>query len=104
MVLHDITRYVQAERELKESEERFRSIFAEVPVGIAVMDLEGHLLQVNKAFSEMLGYGEHELVGSSLLAITHPDDVGADMLLSAKALSGEIASYKVEKRYLKKNE
>lgn len=51
----------------------------------------------------MLGYGEQELIGFSLLAITHPDDVGADMLLAGKALSGEIASYKVEKRYLKKN-
>ena len=104
IVLHDITKYVQAERALKESEERFRSIFAEVPVGIAVVDLEGHLLQVNKAFSEMLGYGEQELIGLSLLAITHPDDVGADMLLAGKALSGEIASYTVEKRYLKKNQ
>jgi PAS domain-containing protein len=32
----------------KESEELFRSIFAEVPIGIAVVDLEGHLLKVNK--------------------------------------------------------
>lgn len=103
LVLHDITKHVQAERALKESEERFRSIFAEVPIGIAVVDLEGHLLQVNNAFSEMLGYGEQELIGFSLLAITHPDDIGADMLLAGKALSGEIASYKVEKRYLKKN-
>lgn len=103
IVLHDITKYVQVEKALKESEGLFRGIFAEVPVGIAVVDLEGHLLQVNKAFSEMLGYGEQELIGFSLLAITHPDDVGADMLLAGKALSGEIASYKVEKRYLKKN-
>jgi PAS domain S-box-containing protein len=87
----------------KESEELFRSIFAEVPIGIAVVDLEGHLLIVNKAFSEMLGYSEQELIGLSLLAITHPDDVGADMLLAGKTLSGEMGSYKVEKRYLKKN-
>jgi PAS domain S-box-containing protein len=87
----------------KESEELFRSIFAEVPIGIAVADLDGHLLRVNKAFSEMLGYDEQELFGLSLLSITHPDDVGADMLLAGKALSGEMSSYKVEKRYLKKN-
>ena len=64
----------------KDSEDLFRSIFAEVPIGIAVVDLEGHLLKVNKAFSEMLGYSEQELIGLNLLAITHPDDVGADMM------------------------
>jgi PAS domain S-box-containing protein len=61
------------------------------------------LQQLNKAFSEMLEYSEQELIGFSLLALTHPDDVGADMQLARKALSGELASYKVEKRYLKKN-
>jgi len=35
---------------------------------------------VNKAFSEMLGYAEQELIGLSLVSITHPDDIGADML------------------------
>jgi PAS domain S-box-containing protein len=95
---------VRAERTFRESEELFRSIFAEVPIGIAVVDLEGNLLQVNKAFCEMLGYSEQELIGLTLAAITHPDDVGADMLLAGKALSGEMSSYKVEKRYLKKNQ
>lgn len=95
---------IRAERTLKESEELFRSIFAEVPIGIAVVDLEGNLLQINKAFCEMLGYSEQELTGLNLMAITHPDDVGADMLLAGKALSGAMSSYKVEKRFLKKNQ
>lgn len=104
IVLHDITERIQAERALKESEERFRNIFAEVPIGMAIVDLEGYILQVNKAFCEMLGYMERELIGLSLSALSHPDDVGADMLLAGKALSGEMTSYKVEKRYLKKNQ
>src|SRR5579885_873225 len=103
IALYDITARVQAEKALKESERRFRTIFAEVPVGMAIIDLEGSVLQVNKAFCEMLGYGEQELRGFKLSAITHPDDIGADTLLAGKALSGEMSSYKVEKRYLKKN-
>jgi PAS domain S-box-containing protein len=103
ITLRDISERIQAEQALKDREERFRSIFAEVPVGIAVIDLDGHLLQVNKAFSEMLEYGEDDLIGQNLLALTHPDDVGADMLLAGKSLSGEIVTYKVEKRYIKKS-
>lgn len=104
IVLHDITERIEAEMALKESEGRFRSIFEEVPIGIAVVDLlNGQLLQVNKAFCEMLGYSELALLRLSLPAITHADDVDKDVLLSEQASRGEITSYKVEKRFLKKN-
>ncbi len=103
IVLNEITAHKQAERAIQESEERFRNIFAEAPIGMAVISLNGTLLQVNKTFCEMLGYHEQELVGCSLSSITHPEDVGKDGLLAAQALKGGLTSYKVEKRYLKKN-
>src|SRR5579872_6633752 len=103
VVLSDVTGRIQAERALKESEERFRNIFAEVPIGMAVVDSGGHLMQVNRAFCEMLGYSEQELPGRSISGITHPNDVGKDTLLAEQALNGEITSYQIEKRYLKKN-
>ena len=91
-------------RALRESEERFRNIFAEAPIGMAVVSLDGMLLQVNKAFGEMLGYSVQELATRSLTSITHPEDVGKDGLLTMQMLNGVIASYKVEKRYLRKNQ
>ena len=103
IVLNDITEHKQAERSLRESEERFRNIFAEAPIGMAVVGMDSTLLQVNKAFCEMLGYGEQELTVRTLSDITHPDDVGKDGLLAAQMLKGAITSYKVEKRYLRKN-
>ena len=103
IVLYDITESIQAQRALKESEERFRNIFAEAPVGMAVVDREDQMLQVNRAFCEMVDYQERELIGRSLTSITHPDDVEKDKLLASQALRGEISSYKVEKRYLRKN-
>lgn len=60
-------------------------------------------MQINKAFCEMLGYTEEELTGRSLSVITHPDDVGKDALLATQMLKGAITSYKVEKRYLRKD-
>lgn len=103
IVLNDITEYMQAERSLRESEERFRNIFEEAPIGVVVVGLDGLMLQVNKSFCEMLGYCEQELVGRALSVITHPDDVGKDGLLAAQMYKGAITSYKVEKRYLRKD-
>ena len=103
IVLNDITERKQAEKVLRESEERFRNIFEEAPIGMSVVGMDGTLLQVNKAFCEMLGYGEQELIARTLSDITHPDDVGKDGLLAAQMLKGAITSYKVEKRYLRKN-
>ena len=103
IVLNDITEYMQAERSLRESEERFRNIFEKAPIGMAVIDLDHTLMQVNKAFCEMLGYCEQELIGCSLSVITHPDDAGKDGFLALQLLKGAIPSYKVEKRYLRKD-
>ena len=103
VIMSDITERKQAERSLRESEERLRRIFEEAPIGMAIVGLDGKLLQVNKACSEMLGYSKQELSACSLSAITHPDDIGKDALLASQTLKGTIISYKVEKRYLKKN-
>ncbi len=88
---------------LRESEERFRNIFEEAPIGMAVISLDGRLLQVNKAFCEMLGYNEQKLTTCALSEITHADDVGKDGPLAAQMLKGAIQNYKVEKRFLRKN-
>ena len=103
VIVNDITERKLTERALRASEERFRHVFEETPIGMAVIGLEGQLLQVNKVFCEMLRYDEQELIGRNFAVFTHPDDVGKDALLAVQALKGAITSYKVEKRYLKKN-
>src|SRR5438270_3499307 len=70
---------------------------------MAVVGLDGTLPQVNKAFCEMLGYDEQELTACTLSSLTHPDDVANDGYLFGEIPEETNRTYKVEKRYLKKN-
>src|SRR6185436_16347525 len=56
---------------LEASEQSFRQIFEEAPIGISVVDLEGHIKRANTTFSEMVGYSEGELTSKTTMDITH---------------------------------
>jgi len=71
----DITKRKQAEESLKESEERYRTLFENSIEGVFAVDLGGHLTSVNKAIEELLGYSEEELMGMSYKRIVPAEDV-----------------------------
>ncbi|MBA3473114.1 MAG: PAS domain S-box protein [Rubrobacter sp.] len=96
----EFTARKRAENALRESEERFRSTFDEASIGMTVNELEGRFLQVNCALCEMLGYSEEELLATTFQAITHPDDLEADLDHVRRMLEGEADSFQMEKRYL----
>jgi diguanylate cyclase (GGDEF)-like protein/PAS domain S-box-containing protein len=91
-----------AER-LAESESRFRVIFERVAVGIAQLDLEGHFLKVNQRLCAFLGYSPGELLGLSIQEITDPRDLEASLRLLQQAISGEIDTYNLERRYKRRD-
>jgi diguanylate cyclase (GGDEF)-like protein/PAS domain S-box-containing protein len=91
-----------AEARRFESDARFSSIFECSASGMVVTSLDGHLLQVNRSFCEMLGYSEAELRRSSVLAITHPDDVPNSGAMLRAIAGGAMGPFRVEKRYLTK--
>lgn len=93
----------KTEETLRESEERFRKTFSEGPIGMVIVGNDYKLLKVNRALCEMLGYTEEELARRTFMEITHPEDVDKDVRLAEKLFRGEIPSYRLEKRYLKKN-
>ncbi len=99
----DISERKQAEAALKESEERFRKFFEEAPIGICVVELDGRFLKVNKTYCEMLGYAEQELHQLTFANITHSEDVATDIGYAEQLFKGEIPSYQIEKRYIKKS-
>lgn len=100
----DITEYKKTEEALRESEEKFRSIFENSPIGMALADLNFGFAEVNAVFSKMLGYKENELTQMTVLDITHEEHRERDKEHVKKLLSSEISSFQTEKRYLKRNQ
>ena len=92
----------ETERILTESEERFRNAFDYAVIGMALVSLDGHFLKVNRSLCEITGYSEQELLATTFQAITHPDDLDADLDYANQLLSSEIPSYQMEKRYFHK--
>ncbi|QDU60861.1 Sensor histidine kinase TmoS [Planctomycetes bacterium Pan216] len=67
----------EAEEALRESDARFRSAFDHAPIGMALVALDGRLLQVNRSLAACLGYAQDELVDRELVALTAPEDAAA---------------------------
>jgi PAS domain S-box-containing protein len=89
----------QAQRSLRESEARFRSAFDDALIGMAVVAVDGRLLRVNRAFCDMVGYATPELLATTFQALTHADDVEANLAHVRRTLAGEQAGFQMEKRY-----
>ena len=98
---HDITERKQAERTLRASEDRFKTIFLQSPLGIAMIDsLNGRIHEVNTRFAEIAGRSVEEILNIDWLQITHPDDVQDDLDNMALMNAGKITGFRMEKRYL----
>jgi PAS domain S-box-containing protein len=102
-VVEDITERKQAVEKLRESEERFRKIFEEGPVGMALTTTDYRFLKVNKAFCQFLQYTETEFSQLTILDITYPEDIANSQTVVNQFLSGHISSLQIEKRYLTKH-
>jgi len=100
VILRDISKRKQAEEELREKEERFRSMFEYAAVGFARVGMDGAYLQINPALCEMLGYSEAELLRLTPESITHPDDRARESAMLKGLLSGERDFFEIEKRYV----
>jgi len=93
----------QAERALRESEERFRATFEQAAVGMARVAPDGRWLDVNERLCAILGYARAELLERTFQDLTHPEDLDIDLELVQQMLAGAIQTYALEKRYVKKD-
>jgi PAS domain S-box-containing protein len=93
----------RAEADLRDSEARFRAIFEGAAIAIAVSDGHGHLVAVNPALHNLLGYRAEEMLGQPFTAFAHPDDARADWHFFEELASGQRDQYQAEERYLRRD-
>lgn len=102
--INDITQRKEAEKQIIESEARFRSIFDNAIAGIVFVSVDGSLLMMNKAFCDIVGYQHHELEGKTFYDITHPDDIKQETDLIDDAIESGSDHFRFEKRYINKQQ
>ncbi len=79
---------------------RVEDLFDHAPIGLALIDMDRRRIHVNDALCRLTGHGRNQLIGTTVRAITHPDDIDLDAEDRQRLLRGEIAAYQFEERYL----
>ena len=88
---------------LRQSEALFRATFEHANVGIAHVGIDGNWLKVNPRLCEIMGYTADELRSMTFQELTHPNDLESTLDWYRQALDGEIDSYSMQKRYVRKD-
>jgi two-component system, cell cycle sensor histidine kinase and response regulator CckA len=101
--ISDVSERKQAEEALRKSEEKYRATFNNAAVGIDLVDSQGSFLEVNDTLSNFLGYTEDELRLLTIFDVSHPEEVERSTEKYGALVRGEIDSYRLEKRYVRKD-
>ncbi len=95
-------RMKRSEASLRESEERFRALFAMAPMGVVMSDLDTErILVTNEEMARITGYSQGEMAAMPTRAFTHPEDRGGIEALYGRVRDAEGTTV-LEKRYLRK--
>src|ERR1035437_2200311 len=71
--------------------------------GISHLSLEGKFLWANPYYCNFLGYTNEELLNVSVNEVTHPDDRAMHDSLISKLISGELKTFNMDKRFIRKD-
>ena len=103
VAIRDVTERRERAAVLREAGERFKRLFEDGPVAMALAGDDFVLAEVNAAFCKLTGYSAEELSGLTFNDISHPDDRDVGLRLARTTFKGEIPGFKLDKRYLRKD-
>ncbi|WP_283657639.1 PAS domain S-box protein [Paenibacillus sp. RC343] len=84
------------EQRLRESENRYKSLFQHNPLGICAMNMEGQILSVNPSLEELIGYTRKELLGTGVLVMASSEEQDKIRHHMELAKQGETQTYESE--------
>jgi PAS domain S-box-containing protein/diguanylate cyclase (GGDEF)-like protein len=84
-----------------EARRHFDVAFDDAPIGMALFDLDGEYVRVNRSLCELLGRTPDELIGVRDQALTHPDDRAADLAAVDDVFAGRMRTFQCEKRFVR---
>ena len=99
----DVSSTAQANRALRDSEDRFRKAFMNAGIGIVFVTPQGEWMECNPVFCDMVGYSREELLGKHVNHVTHPEDLDISPEIIARSKLERSFTSHYEKRYLHKN-
>jgi PAS domain S-box-containing protein len=103
-VVRDITERKRVEEALKESEDRFRAVFEQAAVGVALLNTRtGQFVRVNQKYCDLVGYTMQEMLQKSLMDITFDQDIQENVDNNAQLMEGKSKELSFEKRYVHKD-
>ena len=103
LIAEDLTAPMRARAALHDSEERFRIAFDHAAVGLAQAARDGRWLSANRKFQDIVGYSEEELKTMNFRDMSLDQELPASEAPLRMLLAGEIPSYAIEKRYVRKD-
>lgn len=87
-----------------ESEERFRTVFLQAPVGITLINKHtGEIIKANPKFCEIIGRSLDEIKGRDWTSITHPEDLEKSVFLNKQIIDKQTDSIELDKRYIRED-
>lgn len=84
------------------NEKNFRNAFEHAPIGMALVDLKGFIIQMNQSLAEMTAYVELELVSKKVSTFIHPDELDRYNKNFEKLIQGDTEMNQIEVRCITK--